>query len=199
MGNKSNRSKKKERIENKQPIKEEKEEKENKKIVNLNEQNEMNLNIHFLKDIIIDSIHCSSWIYNTFCIFKDINNILFLVYANYNNSIISYNLIDEKKVNEIKRAHKSSITNFRFYLDKNNNRDLLISISGDDLNIKLWNFNNFECLLNLRNKYSCGWIYSSFIFNIENNIVIITSNCNYEGNKVGPIKLFDLSGKNIKK
>ena len=58
---------------------------------------------------------------------------------------------------------------------------------------------SMDGLLDLKNIYSCGWLYSACLFNIYNNIYIITSNCNYEGRDIDSIKLFDLNGKNIKK
>ena len=53
--------------------------------------------------------------------------------------------------------------------------------------------------IRLKNIYSCGWLYSACLFNIYNNIYIITINCNFEGSDIDSIKLFDLNGKNIKK
>ena len=58
-----------------------------------------------------------------------------------NKSIITLNLINNKKIIEIKNAHNNYITNLRHYLDKNNNRDLLLSVSNVDFNIKIWNVN----------------------------------------------------------
>ena len=93
---------------------------------------------------------------NTFIVFTSIENIITIIYADINLSIISYNLNDNKKINEIKNAHKNEISNFRHFLDKNNKRDLIISISAKDNNLKLWNYNNFECLINLDKIYSEG-------------------------------------------
>jgi len=72
------------------------------------------------------------------CIFNSINNILFLIYINkvYNN-IILYDINNKNKINEIKVAHDDYIAGFRHYLDINK-RDLLMSISSENNNIKLW-------------------------------------------------------------
>ena len=86
-----------------------------------------------------------------FSAFKSINNIIYIIYANIYKSIISYNLIENKKINEIKNDHENEITGFRYYLDKINKRDLIISISGIDINLKLWNINKWESLLNIKN------------------------------------------------
>ena len=72
---------------------------------------------------------------------------------------------------EIKNAHNKVIANFRYHLDNKNKRDLIISISPEDNNIKLWNINNLECLLNLSNIYEEGLINSAcFLEDYNNNI-----------------------------
>ena len=114
---------------------------------------------------------------NTFCVFKSIDDILYLVYSN-RNSIISYNLIDRTKINEIKNVNDKNkyITNFRHYLDINNKRDLLISISAWSNSIKVWNVNTWECLNNIKNINKRGYLYSATFLYDNNNIYIITSN-----------------------
>lgn len=86
---------------------------------------------------------------NTFTVFESINNLLNLIYSTENKSIISYNLIENKKLIEFKKAHKDYITNIRHYLDKIQKRDLIISTSGHDNNLKLWNFQNWDCICNI--------------------------------------------------
>ena len=134
---------------------------------------------------------------NTFCVFNSINDILYLIYSN-KNSILSYNLIDNKKINEIKNANpeKQFITNFRHHLDSINNRDLLISISAWGNNIKLWNVNNWECLNNFEHIYSNGYLYSACFLDDNNDILILTSNYNknYFVNYAEYIKIFSLNG-----
>jgi len=135
---------------------------------------------------------------NSFNVFKSINNeILYLIYANDIFSIISYDLIENKKLNEIKNAHNTNITSFNHYPDNINKRDLIISISGYTNNIKLWNINNLEFLLNIENINSSGYLLSACFFNNNNLIYIISSNLLL---KEGPnqIKIFDLNGKKIK-
>ena len=104
-----------------------------------------------------------------------------------------------KKINEIKKAHDKEITNFRHYLDSNNNRDLIMSISDKDNNIKIWDVKNFECVLNLINVNKTGILNSACFLNINKELYIITSHYSdtYSG-KIEPIKVFDLKGKKIK-
>ena len=129
---------------------------------------------------------------NTFTVFNSIDNIFYLVYSNIKKSIISYNIIDNKKINEIKNAHSRDITNFRHFLDKDNKRDLIISISLSNNNLKLWNITNFECLLNLENINKSGRLFSA-CFLSENNTNYIITSCAYGNNE--PVKIFDTNNK----
>ena len=152
--------------------------------------------IYFLKNLVKDS-YTDYDSDNTFDVFLSINNILFLIYSNKKKSIISYNLNDNKKINEFKNAHNMYISILKHYLDNKNKRDLIISVSCDDNNLKLWNINNLECLLNLKNIYNKGILSSACLLNNNNNIYIISSNINsvFFSN---PIKVFDLDGNKIK-
>ena len=161
-----------------------------------NTENNFNpINIRFLKNIVNDSFS-KYWIDNMFCLFKSINDILYLIYSK-DNSIICYNIIDDKKIIEIKNAHYRTICNFRNYLDKSNKRDLIISISPDDNNLKLWDAYNWECLVNIEKVNQSGYLWSACLLNDNNNIYIITSN--YIGKRrfieTSNLKVFDLKGK----
>ena len=87
---------------------------------------------------------------NTFTVFKSIQDYIFLIYSTKNKSIICYDLIEQKKLIEIKNSHQDFITNFRHFLDKKNKRDILMTISCADRNIKLWDASNSECILDLK-------------------------------------------------
>ena len=152
--------------------------------------------ITYSKDLTKDSYVFNN-LDNSFCSFKSINNIYYLIYVNMYNSLISYDLIDNKKIIEIKNAHSKYITNLRHYLDKLNKRDLIMSISNNDNNIILWNVNNWECLLNFKNIIKNRDLYSACFFNVNNVNYIITSNYNWAGNSE-PINLFDFNGNKIK-
>ena len=153
--------------------------------------------IKLIKDLIKDSYVYYSFLDNTFCVFESIDKILYLIYGNKYRSIISFNIIDSKKINEIKNAHESYITNFRHYLDINNKIDLIITISADDNNVKLWNIVNLELLVDIKNINKDGLLYSSCFLKDNSQIYIISSNYDYSGN-CEPIKLFDFNGNYIK-
>ena len=152
--------------------------------------------IQYYEDITEDS-YSYYYLDNTFSIFNSINNISYLIYSIKKKSIISYNLKSNSIISEIKNAHNEPISNFRYYLDIINKRDLIISISSYDNNIKLWNFYNWECLLNIKNVNKNGYLNSACIFtNIKYNF-IITSNFTWF-DKSESIKIFDLEGNKIK-
>ena len=133
---------------------------------------------------------------NTFTVFKSINNIIYLIYCNINNSIVCYNLENNKIINEIKNNHDEYITNFKHYYDKNNKRDLIMSISLDDNNIRIWDICNWECILNIQNINSDGYLYSACFLYDKGKIYIVTSNFNLL-NTPELIKIFDFNGHKI--
>ena len=143
----------------------------------------------FFCDLINDS-YIYSKTDNTFCVFNSINDILYLIYSKEKTSIISYNLVELKVINEIKNAHDENILNFRYYLDKINNRDLIISLSSNDNNIKLWNINICECLFNIY-AYKNGKIYSACLLNNHNEYYIIASSLKFS------IKIFNFNNEEI--
>ena len=171
----------------------------------------MNLDLNPKNFIFLSKLKADSYLNNdldnSFIIFKSINDILYLIYANMNNSIVSYNLINIKKINEIKNCHLKKITNFRHHLDKINKRDLILSISARDYTLKVWNIYNFECIFNLNNIYdfqskiiSHKLLYSACFLTDKKQNYIIISDCSdfIYSSESGPIEIFDLNGKQIK-
>lgn len=133
---------------------------------------------------------------NSFCAFKSIEGILYLIYSNKKRSIICYNLDQQKIITEIKNSHWEYINNLRHYFDKINKRDLIISISFEDSNLKLWNARDFECLLEIYHIYFNGYL-SACLLNEYDQYYIITANSYLDGIS-GPIKIYDFNGTNIK-
>ena len=129
---------------------------------------------------------------NTICVFESIDKILYLIYPNKKNSIILYDLIDNKKICEIKKAHKYFITNLRHYLDKYDKKDLVISISMLDCNLKIWNINNLQCLQNFE-CYGYGYLLSSCLLYEDDQRYIITGIF-----KLNLIHVYDFKGNKIK-
>jgi len=150
-------------------------------------------NIQFLNNLTSNSY--SEYPFdNSFTIFKSVNDNLLIVFASQNKSIILFNLVNNKIINEIKNAHEYYVTNFRYHFDNINKRDLLISISGEDNNLKLWDITNFNCLLNIQKVYKNGYLYSACFLCDNNNNYIITSKCFGDPEL---IKTFDFNGNKI--
>ena len=168
----------------------------NSEIKEINKINSNPIDIKFLTNLTEDS-YAGNYLDHTFNVFKSFDDVLYLIYSNKYNSIISYNLIDNKKINEIKNAHYSRISNFRYFLDKTNKRDLILSVSCRDNNTKLWNIQNLECLLNIDNRNEDDILLSSCFFNYKNQNYIITNNSSIPFN-FEIIKIFDFNGIKIK-
>ena len=142
--------------------------------------------ISYLKDITKDSF---SYFYldNTFTVFNSYNNILTLVYSTTDKSIVSFDLIHNTKINSIKGAHKELITNIRHAQDIPNKRDLLLTISYDS-NIKLWDFNNLECLTDIVDIYKSGYLFSACFLKLNDIFYIITSNYSENNDEIKVIQ-----------
>ena len=94
-------------------------------------------NITFYQSINKDSSPFNNSFDNTFCIFESVDKIFYLIYSRIFYTIITYALINLKKISEIKKAHNKEITNFRHILDTLNKTDLILSISDKDNNLKI--------------------------------------------------------------
>ena len=153
------------------------------------------LGFKFLKDLTNDS-YCDNGLNINFVIFNSYyDGILYLVYTKKNKSIILYDLVNNQKISESKKAHDYPITYFKHYFDNNRKRDLIISISKEDLNLKLWDINKFICLYNFEYVFNNGVLYSAcFLNNNNNNIYLVMGNFDKNWWKSDPIKIFDLYG-----
>lgn len=164
---------------------------------NIISNDESNLsNIEYFKDLTKTLPIYYDNLENSFSVFNSINNVIYIIYTDRKRSIVSYNLVDNKKINEIRNAHFAVITNFRHYLDEINKRDIVISISSNDNNIKLWDINYLECLLDLKKINTKGFVFSVCGLNDKNENYIVISNHIF-GNE-DPIKIYDFQGNKTK-
>ena len=137
-------------------------------------------NIKFITNLALDA-YGSSYD-NTFLLFKSSQKIYHLIYSTLKKSIISYNLNNPKKfqkITEIKKAHDDYIDNFRYSYDSKNKRDLILSLSSGNNNIKLWDIKNWECIFNINDIYKVGSILSACFLldkNMDYNYIIV---CNF--------------------
>ena len=121
---------------------------------------------------------------NSFTVFNSLNNITYLIYiGKNNNSLISYDLKDNKKITEIKNAHSKFITQIKHYLDNIKKRDILISISYEGDDAKIWDVNNFQCILKFNKA-------SQIYFLKDNNENYILNKEYYNSS----IKVYDFKG-----
>ena len=130
--------------------------------------------------------------YNTFCTFKSIDEIFYLVYIKEGRHIVFYNLIDERNITEIK-YYDFDIQDIKYLFDENNKRDLLFSFS-DFSYLKLLNVNNCECLFKIKieiyyykNEYNHLHILK--LNNKSYNIIVSSA---FE-----KLKIFDLNGNKL--
>ena len=154
-------------------------------------------NIHFSKCIVEDAMDrgISDLEINLFEIFQSIDNILYLVYINKKNIVVFYDWNKNKKTFEIKNAHEEIICCIRYYLDEINKRDLILTISYREKNIKVWNINSLECIFDLDSDSDTKYIHSAnFLYNNNqiNIIVLYEENRNY--NK---LNIYDLNSDEI--
>ena len=90
------------------------------------------------KDLVQENLGLCS----RFITFKSINDILLLIYTTDDYSIISYDIVNEKKLNEIKCTQRD-IGELYHCLDSKNKRDLLFTQSTYNY-IKIWDIKNFN-------------------------------------------------------
>ena len=143
-----------------------------------------------MKSTLTNDSYCYLNSDNSFTVFKSINDILSLIYSNKDKSIKCYDLNKNKIIKEIKNAHNEYITNFRHYLDKNSKADLILSLSYKDNNIKLWNVNNWQCLVDLQKINKNGNLISACLLIENKGNCIISSNYNFSGS-CEPIKIYN--------
>lgn len=162
---------------------------------NKNENKTTPKNIALLNNIVEDSF-AYVILNNTFTVFKSIEQIIYLIYCSTSKSIICYNLENNQKINEIKNHHDEYITNFIHYLDIKNKRDLIMTISLDDNNIRVWDVKNWESILNLKQVNNAGYLYSACFLYDKNQLYIVTSNFNLL-NTPEVMRIYDFNSKKI--
>ena len=159
-------------------------------------------NITYISDIINNSFAGYSY-EDSFIIFQSIDNIIQLVYATKEKTIISYDLEQKRNIAKRFKAHKHFITNFKYIFDRVNNKDFVMSLSKKDNNIKIWNANSWEIISEIIDVNKNNFLYSACFLQNDNDIFIITSNGknlqSYQTNETFEnMKLYTLKGEFIK-
>jgi len=155
------------------------------------------LYLRFHKNISTDS-YAHFALDNTFIIVNSISNVNYIIYSSKSKSIISQNIVNLQIISEIKNAHENYITNFKHFLDEENRRDIIMSISAEDNNIKLWDLKDWNCINDIKNINQHGSLFAACFFKDpkEKMNYIITSNDYYSHSE--RIKLLDFQGNKIK-
>ena len=135
----------------------------------------------------------------SFTAFKSIDEILYLIYATKNKSIICFDLENQRIIKEIREKHNEYITNLVHYLDNISKTDFVMSISLPDNNLNIWEVKNWNHILNISDAYESGFIYSGcFLCENENNFIVLSNYNNNKFDESQPIKIFDFNGQKVK-
>ena len=156
----------------------------------LDDENNEPKNIILLKEITTKAY--SDWIFeNNFIVYNSFYQDLILVYTNESNSIVFYDLNKSIIIIKINNPHKECITNYNQIYSQNLKSDLVMSISKNDNNLKVWETKNMNCLVDLQNVNQSGLLNSATFLLYNNDIYILTSNRNW----INPecIKVFDFT------
>ena len=152
-----------------------------------NIENDSPIKFYFYKDLVNENLGLCS----KFITFTSINDLLLLIYFTDDYSIISYDIVNEKKLNEIKCSQKD-VYELYHCLDRKNKRDLLMTQSSYNY-IKIWDIKNFNCILDLKKlELNCSYTSKACFMNFKNDIYIIIHKSNE------PFKFYNLSGEIIK-
>ena len=96
--------------------------------------------------------------YCNYVIFPSQYNTIYLVYASGDFSIACFDLINNSKICELKNCHSKKILFLEHIYEKENKKNLILSLSNDN-NINLWNIDNLECILNFKGKIEKSWLF----------------------------------------
>lgn len=168
-----------------------------KEIINIPSNKEIKLNnpLNLIEEISNNSY--SDWgLDNVFTAFTSIENIHYLTYYTKENTLIFYSLDEKKAINIAKKPHDNFITNIHHIYDKKGNQDIIMTVSAENNNIKLWTLKKFKIILDFKSGKK-GKLLSVSFLNFNNNNYIITSNGDLDGNEFEPIKIYDFRGKKI--
>lgn len=167
---------------------------------NLNETKEGNApeNINFIGELCTNSFSDFGLDY-TFTVFNSKENITHLVYATNDIQLIFLNLTEMKLLKKIEKAHPKFISNIHHFYDDKTNSDVIMTVSYENNNIKLWDLSTFDTILYIKKANPSSLLLSACFLKYENTNCIVCSNgdLNTRIKKFEPIKLFDFKGNNI--
>lgn len=164
------------------------------KIDNSNKSNCDLLKDSDINNIVFDS-YCPTDIDYSFAVFISVkNNNAYIIYADIHKYIYCHNLMKNQREKAIKNAHVEPISNIRYFYNKN--KEYIMSISYKNRQIKIWNFNSWEEISNIKEIYPEGYLYSACFMKDNNKIYFLTSNW-VDTNSADLIRVYDLQGKRV--
>jgi WD40 repeat protein len=150
----------------------------------------------------LKNVDLNAFIDRTMTVFKSLKNEYLLIYSyseDYKNySLKCYDILKDKSMTKVQKAHSERIFTCSHFLDKYNMRDLLIT-SAFDKKIKIWNItNNFQVIYEKKPDYyfkENTYLLSENILSDNNKIYLIVSA--YEINSSGYDLLYYNTSKKI--
>ena len=173
-------------------------------IIEIDEPLQISLNkcITMHSHVNLKEANLNAFIDRTFTVFKSLKNEYLLIYSyseNYKNySLKCYDILKDKSMTKVQKAHSERIFTCSHFLDKYKMRDLLIT-SAFDKKIKIWNItNNFQVIYEKKPDYyfkENTYLLSENILSYNNKIYLIVSA--YEINSSGYDLLYYNTSKKI--
>ena len=167
----------------------------NKGNINLNNNKFENKKVKLIGDLSKNSF-AEFGLDNVFAVFNSVEKIPFLIYTTKEYSLIFFNLNEMIITKEIRKAHDDYISNINHFFDKESNKDIIMSVSYKNNNIKLWELNTYSQISNIKKINSHSLLLSACFLRNEDEKYIVTSNgdINTKIKKFDPIKLYDFNG-----
>ena len=155
-------------------------------------------NINFIGELCNNSFTDFGLDY-TFTVFNSKENNSYLVYTTKDIELIFLDLTEKKLLKKIEKAHSRFISNIHHFYDDKENIDIIMTISYENNNIKLWDLRTYDTILNIKKANISSLLLSACFLKYNNENYIISSNgdLNTKIKKFSPIKLFDFKG-NVK-
>ena len=158
---------------------------------NINFQSKSPINLKIFKTLSQSSFTKYS-LDNTFDAFTTISGELLLVYSTKFKSIECFDIVRAKYIKTVLNAHNSLIIIIKHYCPNYLNKDLILSSSNNpDYTIKIWDIENWTCIINITKIYEKGNMLATCLHFDEyqkESYIFTSSDC-------GHIKIWDKDGK----
>lgn len=122
-------------------------------------------NLYYKKDI-CSTAHKINSIDKVFCVFNSFNNQNLIVWGSSLNSLVFFDLDQDKIINTIPHAHYQTIYCCRHFPKEKKKIDYIITTSSDR-SVKVWNVNTFKNEVCINNVYTSKNIFSACLIFYE--------------------------------